>query len=110
VRNGWLAVGAVVLLAVLLCTGGWSPLALVGVAGTVLAKVKIGAWLAVSLFSLCAGPLLLAWVFVKGPPARNDGAQLAGTVVLVLAGLALTVAALFKLPAVAAVLVALLGL
>ena len=104
VRSGsaWLGVGAAVLLGVLLCTGGWSPLALVGVAGTLLAKVKLGLWLAVTCLSLCAGPLLLAWVFVKGPPAKGD--SMAGTVVLALAGIALTAAAMFKLPMLAAVL------
>jgi hypothetical protein len=48
-------------------------------------------------------------VFVKGPPARRDGAQMAGTVVLGVAGVLLTVSALFQLPTLAAVVAAILG-
>ena len=104
VRSGsvWLGLVAAALLVVLLCTGGWSPLALVGVAGSLLAKVKLGAWLGVTCLSLCAGPLLLGWLFVKGPPAKGE--SLASSVALGIAGIALTAAALFELPMLAAVL------
>lgn len=97
----WLTVFSVGLLALLLLGGGFSPFGLGAMLATTWTSAKLGMWVVSSLLALFAGPLLLAWVFVKGPPDRRDG-SMAGTVLLSLAGLALCVTALFKLPFLAA--------
>ncbi|MCA9491309.1 MAG: hypothetical protein KC621_15365 [Myxococcales bacterium] len=76
----WLTVFAVAMFGVLML--GFGPFGPMGLAATVLA--------------MAAGPLLLAWMFLMGPPERGSSAV--GTWLLGMAAVALCITALFKLP------------
>ncbi|MCB9687697.1 MAG: hypothetical protein H6735_21830 [Alphaproteobacteria bacterium] len=76
----WMTLFAVGMLGVLLL--GFGPFGPFGIGAT--------------LFAMAAGPLVLGWLFLMGPPER--GSRATGTWLLGLAGVALCVTALFKLP------------
>lgn len=96
-----IAIGAL-LVGALLCSG-WNPLGWLGAAGSAWGMAKLGAWAGVTAVGLVAGPCLVAWAFLKGPPRRGDGADAFASLGLGLAGLVLTGLAVVRLPLLVAV-------